>query len=185
MAAEKQPNRIFHVGQQVRVEPGRYLVVASSRPVQDNIYADVKVYAKGKVHGDRQDPDKDPRELLFGRWCYRVWAQDEAVSNATILLVPDTRLSKFYECAHCGRYADDACAGCEEVYYCDHTCQEADWKAGHAAICRKQQLDSHLLGDTALFDRDPGDTKQKRRTGFMCCFGVTRTLSKTTMASKT
>jgi hypothetical protein len=27
------------------------------------------------------------------------------------------------------------CAGCGLVYYCDTTCQRADWKAGHKLVC--------------------------------------------------
>lgn len=86
--------------------------MTSCRPVQDNIHVDLKQHVKGKIYGDKsKEPDSDPRESLYAQRCYRVWVQEGLVGDATLLLVPEVRLSPFYECATCGRYAEDPCAG--------------------------------------------------------------------------
>ena len=51
------------------------------------------------------------------------------------------------------------CAGCGLVYYCDTTCQRADWKAGHKLVCDRNSSvrSADIVAEEADIVAEEGD----------------------------
>lgn len=79
----------------------------------------------------------------------------------------DQRMSK---CRYCKKSAKRRCSGCQRAWYCNRTCQKADWKKHKLDCCRCSFHDAvreqtyernHSLHEIALWETDSVRAKER------------------------